>query len=103
MADSDDDPMVVLAVPPKPGKRATDLHVWIATFANGDESVLPTDLPMFPDIPNRSGAVWHVPLMNSDRKAAEGFEAVAQKCRKASMHLGSNQRIINVRLGSGSV
>ena len=63
----------------------------------GSVSDIQTD-PLPPEVPNKAGATRHTPLMHSDRKVAETFEPVAQKCRKGSMHLPDNRRINGVRL-----
>lgn len=69
----------------------TEVHIWIGHYANGGEGMIAASMPPI------DGAPPHfMPLMNSRRAVAEGFEPLARRIQSASQH--SNGRITRIEL-----
>jgi hypothetical protein len=76
--------------PPSP--PVTELHVWIGHYAEGGEGLLSGDFPMPHGLGTR-----HMPLMNSDRAAAEAFAPAARRIQSSSQHMASRITRIELR------
>lgn len=80
-----------LDAPPPGDQRIRQIHVWIATYANGSEGIISADLPMPVGLGTR-----HMPLMNSKRDVAENLQPLARRAQRAAMHQAD--RIVSIRL-----
>lgn len=80
------DPLIISS-DPIPGQRITDLHCWIATYADGTEGIIAGGL----------SGVGVAPLLSSRRKAAEALEGKAREAQRAVMHQ-TKHRIVSIRL-----
>jgi hypothetical protein len=69
-----------------PGQRITELHCWIATYADGTEGIIAGGLP----------GLGMTPLVTSRRHAAEQLEVVAHNAMRLSR--ATPHRVTSVRL-----
>lgn len=69
--------------PPPADKRVDEIHIWIATHANGGEGVMAADMPY-----GLPGHVRHVPLMASSRATAERFSDLAHELQSIAAREG---------------
>lgn len=76
----------LVASEPTPGQRITELHCWIAIYADGTEGIIAGGLP----------GIGMTPLVTSRRHAAEQLEAVARNAMRLSQN--TPHRVISVRL-----
>jgi hypothetical protein len=76
---------VLIASVPTPGQFIRELHLWIATYADGTEGIVGGNLGM-----------GMTPLMSSRRATAERLAALAERARAAS--LGTPHPVVSVRL-----
>lgn len=77
---------VLIGGEPTPGQRITDLHCWIATYADGTEGIVAAGLE----------GLGITTLLSSRRAAAERLEPIAKAGLRESMHFA--HPIVSVRL-----
>jgi hypothetical protein len=68
-----------------------EVHIWIGHYATGGEGILGAELPK----PVGPGTTF-MPLFNSSRTVAEGFEHLAKRIQSASQH--ARARITKIEL-----
>jgi hypothetical protein len=76
----------LIASEPTPGQRITELHCWIATYADGTEGIIAGGLP----------GLGMTPLVNSRRHMAVKLERFAREAMAATARTA--HRVVNVRL-----
>lgn len=76
----------LLASESTPGQRITELHCWIATYADGTESIIAGGLE----------GIGLTPLLSSRRQVAATLEPAARAAQRMTMHTA--HRVIGIRL-----
>ena len=77
---------------PPPEQRIETIYCWIATHANGAESMISADMPM------AGFGMRHMPLLASTRAVAEQMEDLARRTQRSTMH--TTQKIIRIRIAT---
>jgi hypothetical protein len=73
------------------GAPFMEVHIWIAHYAAGGESMIAADIPL----PGGLG-MRHMPLMNGRRHVAESLAPLARRIQSASQH--ASERIVRLEL-----
>jgi hypothetical protein len=76
----------LLPSPPTPGQLITELHAWVATYADGTEGIIAGELP----------GMGMTPLITSRRAVAESLEELARRAQRLTMH--TRHRVVRIRL-----
>ena len=71
---------------PTPGQRITELHCWVATYADGTEGIIAGGLE----------GLGMTPLLSSRRHVAESLEAKARETMQLSRR--TKHPVVSVRL-----
>jgi hypothetical protein len=72
---------------PTPGQKITELHCWVATYADGTEGIIAGGIE----------GLGIVTLMSSNRRAAEKMEGSAREAQQLSNNR-TKHRVVSVRL-----
>jgi hypothetical protein len=73
---------------PTPGQFITEIHCWVATYADGTEGIIAGGLP----------GLGMTTLLSSHRHIAESLEDTARRAMRMTMHLPQDKRVVSVRL-----
>jgi hypothetical protein len=76
----------VIGSEPTPGQVIRELHVWIATYADGSEGIIAGGLE----------GIGMSPLMSSRRHVAEALEPKARSAQRAVMHQAKHMTTIRL-------
>ena len=69
-----------------PGQKITELHCWIATYADGTEGIIAGGID----------GLGLTTLLSSHRHIAEQLEPMARKAQRMTMH--TRHRVVSIRL-----
>jgi hypothetical protein len=76
----------LVASEPTPGQQITELHCWIATYADGTEGIVAGGLE----------GLGMTTLMSSRRDQAEKMQPFAREAQRLTMHTA--KRVVRIRL-----
>jgi hypothetical protein len=69
-----------------PGQQITDIHCWIATYADGTEGIIAGGIE----------GLGLTTLVSSRRHVAEKMEPIARRAQRMTMH--TQHRVVSIRL-----